>query len=161
MLEETGIPTPDELNTRLPSEERLRQGPVAIVECFTPIPCDPCYDSCRFKAFNEFQDINDLPRLDFVKCTGCGVCIAHCPGLAIFVVDYTYRQDRGLVKIPYELLPLPAEGEGVTTLNRAGAEIGQGIVVKVQNPPAFDKTAVIWVSVPLDQVMAVRHIKGC
>lgn len=159
MLEKTGIPTDDDIASRIPPKERLMKGPVAIVECYRPIPCDPCYHSCPVNAFAEFEDINDLPRLDFDKCTGCGMCIAQCPGLAIFVVDYTYSREKGIVKIPYEFLPLPEKGQEVLTLNRAGKVIGKGTVERVQSSASFDKTAIVWLSVPKEMVMEVRNFK--
>ncbi len=159
MLPKTGIPTSDDLEKVIPPEERLKKGPVAIVECFTKIPCDPCYHSCPVGAFSKFADINDIPKLDYNKCTGCGMCIAQCPGLAIFVVDYTFSEDRGIVRIPYEYLPLPVKGQEVIALNRAGENVGKAIVEKIQTNPSFSKTNIIWLSVPKDQLMEVRNFR--
>ena len=159
MLEKTGIPTVEDIKQKLPSEERLKEGPVAIVECFREIPCDPCYHSCPTNSFKQFEDINDIPKLDYEKCTGCGICIHNCPGLAIFVVDYTYSEEEGLVKIPYEFIPLPKKGDKVTALNRAGEEVCEARVEKVQNGKKMDKTAVIWLVVPKEKVMEVRNMK--
>jgi len=159
MLKETGIPTQSDIEEKIPTKERLERGPVAIIECFTSIPCDPCYHSCPVHAIEEFADINDMPVLDFDKCTGCGMCIAQCPGQAIFVVDYSFSEDRGIVKIPYEFLPVPEEGEEVIALNRAGEEIGTAIVEKVQSTKVFDRTRIVWLSVPKDKLMEVRNFK--
>src|SRR6056297_3105289 len=131
MLQKTGIPTSDDLQRVMPSEERLKEGPVAIVECFTKIPCHPCYHSCPVGAFKKFEDINDIPKLNFEKCTGCGMCIAQCPGLAIFVVDYTFSKGKGIVKLPYEYLPLPEKGQEVIALDRAGRDVGKAKVERV------------------------------
>jgi len=65
MLEKTGLPTPKDLAKVSPSKERLSRGPVAIIECFQRIPCDPCYAACKRGAIKEFKDINDLPEIDF------------------------------------------------------------------------------------------------
>jgi len=75
MLEKTGVPTPAQVEAVKPSPERLTEGPVVIVECFQEIPCDPCYTACKRGGFLPFADINDLPRMDFAKCNGCGICI--------------------------------------------------------------------------------------
>lgn len=159
MLERTGIPTQEDIKKKTPDKKRLKKGPVAIVECFKEIPCDPCYHSCPFNSFAEFKDINDKPEIDFSSCTGCGVCIANCPGLAIFVVDYTFSEDRGIVRIPYEFLPLPEKGDEVAGLNREGEEVCRAIVEKVQAGETMDKTAVIWLSVPKDKLMDVRNMR--
>lgn len=159
MLEKTGIPKSNDLEKVKPSEKRLKDGAVAIAECFREIPCDPCYHSCPFGAFEEFDDINDKPNIDHEKCTGCGICISSCPGLAIFVVDYSYSEERGLVKIPYEFLPLPEKGDEVSGLNREGKEICKATVEKVEDDEKKDKTAVVWLSVPKDKVMDVRNMK--
>jgi Fe-S-cluster-containing hydrogenase component 2 len=159
MLEQTGIPTVEDIKTKVPDKERLEEGPVAITECFREIPCDPCYHSCPTNSFFEFEDINDIPHIDYEKCTGCGICISNCPGLAIFVVDYTYSEDRGLVKIPYEFIPLPEEGDIVAGLDRSGNKICEAKVERVQINENMDKTAVIWLVVPKEQVMEVRNLK--
>ena len=37
-------------------------------------------------------------------------CVAVCPGLACFVVDLTWGDEhQALMKIPYEMLPIPSE----------------------------------------------------
>ena len=64
MLKSTGIPTQKDLESVVPSKERLAKGPVAIMECFEKIPCNPCYTSCKRGAITEFEDINDRPQLN-------------------------------------------------------------------------------------------------
>jgi len=155
MLEKTGIPTSADLEKIRPDKERLKEGPVAIIECFKEIPCDPCFYSCPFEAIREFEDINDKPELIAEKCTGCGNCIASCPGLAIFVVDY----NKGTISLPYEFLPLPEPGDKVTALDRAGNEVCKAEVKKVKDPAKNDKTAVITIKVPKEYLMIVRNIE--
>lgn len=143
----------------MPSAERLAQGPVAIIECFQQIPCNPCATACPRGAIAQFADINDRPSIDHERCNGCAICVANCPGLAIFVVDKGYRAETALIKLPYEQLPLPAAGETVDALNRAGEVVGDGTVRTVQNPKAFDRTAVIQLEVAKELADIVRNIR--
>ncbi|KAF0193846.1 MAG: 4Fe-4S ferredoxin [Bacillota bacterium] len=160
MLKKTGVATPEELANVLPSEGRLNRGAVAVLECFQNIPCNPCATSCPRHAIQEFVDINDIPSFDGDLCNGCAICVANCPGLAIFVIDETYSPDETLVKLPYEFTPLPASGDVVVAVSRAGDEIGHARVVRVQNPPVFDRTAVVHVAVPKALGHEIRFIKA-
>ena len=159
MLKSTGIPTPEDINGVFPSEERLNKGAVAVIECYEEIPCNPCYTGCNIGAIKPFEDISDLPVINFDECTGCSLCIAKCPGLAIMIVDMTYSDTEALIKIPYEFCPLPKEGDVVKGLDRAGEYISDVKVIKVLNPKAFDKTPVITIAVPKDKVKIIRNIK--
>lgn len=158
MLEKTGVPTVEQIKEVMPSKERLAKGPVAIIECFQKIPCNPCYTTCPNKAIKELVDIHERPEVDFDKCNGCGVCISKCPGLAIFVVDETYSEDKALIKLPYEFLPLPNEGDTVKALDRSGEVIGEVEVIRVINTKAQDRTPVIWIAVYKELSMKVRNI---
>ncbi len=157
MLERTGIPTDGDLEKVIPDKERLSKGPVVIIECFQEIPCDPCAISCKLGAIKPFKDINDLPQVDFDKCTGCGICISSCPGLAIFVIDENYSNEKSLIKLPYEMLPLPEKGEEVYALDRDGSILGKAKVVRVQK--IKNKTNIISLEIPKSTVMKVRSIK--
>ncbi|MCG0276225.1 MAG: 4Fe-4S binding protein [Thermosediminibacteraceae bacterium] len=159
MLATDGIPTAEELAPRIPPAERLKKGSVAVIECFQKIPCNPCFTACKIGAIQEFKDINDLPAIDYEKCTGCGLCISKCPGLAIFVVDETYSETEATVSLPFEFLPLPAEGEEVDVLDRSGKTVGRGKVIKVRNGKYEDRTPVITVAVPKELSMVVRNIR--
>ncbi|SDD40423.1 4Fe-4S dicluster domain-containing protein [Sporomusa acidovorans] len=156
MLEQTGIPTTDKISAVLPVMERLNKGPIAIFECFQNIPCNPCVDACPQGAISIGADINERPVLDESKCNGCGICITHCPGLSIFVIDYAYAPDTALIKLPYEYWPLPATGETVDALNRQGKAVAAAEIVRVQQNK--NKTNVVWVSVPKALIMEVRGI---
>lgn len=152
-----GLPTETELEKVIPSPENLARGPVVIVECFQDIPCDPCAASCPSGAILPFEDINDQPEVDYSKCTGCGLCIASCPGLAIFVVDLNYSSTEALIKIPYEMLPLPEKGQIVSGLDRSGQKLADVKVAKVFKTK--NKTNVITIIVPKDLAMIIRNIK--
>ncbi len=156
MLKCSGIPTEKDLESVTPSKERRAKGPVAVMECFEKIPCNPCYTSCPRGAIKEFEDINDRPELMEDICNGCGICVSHCPGLAIFIVDESYSDTEALVKIPYEMVPLPEEGSYVTGLDREGKPVCRSKVIKVQNPKFQDRTPIVSISVPKDLSMVVR-----
>jgi len=159
MLINDGIPTNEDIAAVTPPDERFATGPVAVVECFQEIPCNPCVKACRRGAITMPGDINALPEVDASLCNGCSLCISFCPGLAIFVVDKTYSDDLALVKLPFEYVPVPQEGQFVTGLSRAGEELGSFEVVRVTSGGAKNMTYTISLAVPQALAMEVRDIK--
>lgn len=157
MLEKDGIPSPADLAEVMPRAERLQQGPVAIIECFQGIPCNPCADACPRGAITMPGSISDRPTFDEFKCNGCGICVTRCPGLAIFIVDLSYNAQEALLKIPYEFSPLPDIGEELAALDRAGTETGTARVIRVQKQE--NKTTVLWLAVPKEEALEVRNIR--
>ncbi|CEP77782.1 FAD-dependent oxidoreductase [Defluviitoga tunisiensis] len=159
-LMRTGIPSNDNLKMKLPqSEEIFNKGPIAISECFQKFPCDPCVKGCPFDAISEEGNINNLPYVDFEKCTGCAICVSKCPGLAMFVVQKNYTDSTSLVTLPYEFLPKPMKDQTVLVLNREGTEICEGIVKRVIDGKIQDKTTVVTVEVPKEYFLETRNIK--
>lgn len=156
----TGIPSAEELaqSPGVPKKERLEKGPVAFIECVQHIPCNPCEDACPFGAITVGRPITNLPVIDDEKCTGCGLCIAACPGLAIFRVHKNYSKDTSLVDFPHEYHPLPAEGAVVPVADRTGRRLGEGRVLKVKKTASYNQTAVITVEVPRELCREVRAI---
>lgn len=156
----TGIPSAEELRQSpgRPSQERMEKGPVAFIECVQLIPCNPCEKACPYGAISVGQPITNLPALDEDKCTGCGLCIAPCPGLAIFRVHLNYSETTSLVEFPYEYLPLPAKGDVVRAGNRAGEYITDGKVIRVRNPRANNGTPVVALEIPKEYCHDVRTI---
>jgi Fe-S-cluster-containing hydrogenase component 2 len=141
-----------------PSEERMRQGPVAVIECPETIPCDVCEPACHLSAVSLGGTMTALPRLDVEKCSGCALCVALCPGLAMFVVDLSYSSDEATITFPYEFLPLPEKGSRVRGTDREGEPIVDARVVKVQTGKRFDHTAVITIAIPVEYARVVRGI---
>jgi len=160
MLEKTGIPTAQEVAAAFPAEERLAQGPVAIIECFQRIPCNPCATSCPRGAILPFDDINDTPAINYDNCNGCTLCITKCPGLAIMVVDMAWKdpegKDRALIKLPYEFRPLPAVGDEVVATDRAGAFVAMAQVVQVLLNHSMNKVPIVSIAVDKLLVPVVR-----
>lgn len=157
-LRATGVASAEELARVTPPADRRARGPVAVVECFQEIPCDPCATSCKKGAIKPFVDINDTPSIDFDLCDGCGSCVSSCPGLAVFVIDETYSETEAVVRIPYEFLPLPAAGDRVRGLDRAGESVCDATVVRVQSAKALDHTNIVWLAVPKELSMVVRTL---
>lgn len=147
----------------LPPQElwENKKGGFVVIECPQRIPCNPCGTSCPTGAVKPFADINDNPEIDYSKCTGCGLCVAKCPGLACFVIDLTFAPGKALIKMPHEMLPVPAKGDRVSCLNRVGEVVAEGIVENIVEP-LKDSTKVLHVSVDREyvgQVRAVRVVK--
>ena len=148
--EKTGVLSLKDL--RLPNKKQLEKG-VAIIECVQNIPCNPCVDACPFNAIS-MKDINDLPVVDFDKCIGCGQCIGVCPGLAIFVVKQI--DDKALISLPYEFLPVPSVNDKVKALDRKGEFVDDVVVKKVVKR---GKTWVVTVLANAKNAMNIRNIR--
>ena len=137
---------------KLPTEKQLKKG-VVIIECVQEIPCDPCVTICPVNSIS-MEDINDIPKIDFEKCTGCKRCVSICPGLAIFVVKV--EDDKALITLPYEFLPIPQVGDNVKALDRSGKKRGNAKVIKVS---ISKKTTVVTIEVKKELAMEIRNIK--
>lgn len=144
MLDNTGVPTKELIQSRFPQDEYLVR-PKAITECYEAIPCNPCETSCPFHAITVGDDINTPPKVDFDACTGCGICVYNCPGLAIFTVQI--KDDYLLFQIPYEFVPRPEVGDIMHAVNRSGEIIDTCVIMKVTNTVKQDKTTLLNVKV--------------
>ena len=121
MFEKTAVPTKEMIRSRFPEDKKVLFRPKAIIECYHEIPCNPCETSCPFNAIFIGEDINAIPQIDFNKCTGCGICVHSCPGLAITVA--MIKNGKAYFKVPYEQLPLPEVGTWWLAVNREGEVI--------------------------------------
>jgi Fe-S-cluster-containing hydrogenase component 2 len=158
-LKSSGVADATDINNCWPSEERLKKGPVVVVECFQEIPCNPCETSCPRQAIVVGANINDLPQVDHTKCNGCTVCVSRCPGLAIFVVDTNYSAAESAITMPYEFLPLPEKGETVEMMDREGNVRGAAMVIRVVNTKAQGKTPLVTLAVPKGLERDVRFFR--
>lgn len=143
----------------MPSEARLEGRAVACIECRQEIPCNPCESACPHGAITVGTPITHLPVLDEEKCIGCGLCIARCPGLAIFCLHKHYSETTSLVSFPYEYLPLPQKGQIVRCVDRLGRFVTEGAVHSVKTAAAFDHTAIMTVEIPKQHLMNVRSME--
>jgi len=142
----------------IPSEERLQRGAVVVIECAEEIPCNPCEAICPQEAIRIEDGLTDRPCVDFDACVGCRICVARCPGLAIFVVDQS-QDGRDVVSIPYEFLPRPRVGEIVNGLDRLGRAVCDAEVLRMDEPREGQGTIVVTLSVPKGMGMEVRFIR--
>lgn len=136
---------------------------VAVIECPQRIPCNPCESACPAGAITVGRDITALPRLDAALCTGCGLCVSRCPGLAIFLVDWEVEPGVAEVTVPHEFLPWPVVGQRVVALDRQGRDVGEATITQVVGAKVGETTRVT-LRVPAalaDVVRAFREGKPC
>jgi len=151
----TGVLSVDDLEGRTPPRERLERGPCATIECVEEIPCNPCEEACPVGAIRVGDLLTNPPELDFERCTGCGVCVGVCPGLAIFLLDLSGVRPR--LTVPHELFPVPENGEEVELLSREGKALGHGKVVRTRRAGT---TWIITVELPAEELLwKVRAIR--
>jgi Fe-S-cluster-containing hydrogenase component 2 len=138
-----------------------RVGVHPVMECTQNIPCNPCQDACPKKCIKIGLKITSLPAVDeSVDCIGCGMCVASCPGQAIFLVNENVGEGMAEITLPYEIYPLPEVGEKGIALSRAGHPLCIAEVTKVRTGLAFDKTAVLTIRVPKEFAMKARFYKN-
>jgi len=160
-IKTSGIPSDKELinSPGYPSDEMQKKRKIVLIECVQEIPCNPCEEACKFGAIYVGKPITNLPQVNFEKCVGCGQCIAKCPGLAIYLLNYNYNKEEAAISFPYEYYPFPNEGEMVKAINRKGNYVCEGKVIKVINSKINECTAVITIAFPKKYYKEVRSIK--
>ncbi len=144
-LKRNGVLTLEELRQRAgyPTAEQFEKGPTVVIECVEEIPCNPCEMACPRHAITVGNPITNLPMIAHESCVACGLCISACPGLAIYIKDWTHSPQRASISFPYEYVPLPAVGDQVDMVNRKGEPLCKGRILKVLNGKANKSTAVI------------------
>jgi ferredoxin len=94
------------------------------------------------------------------ECTGCSLCVAACPGLAITLVDLRDGGPDGLVTVPFELLESAARaGDRVDAVDMDGEVIARATVEKVARRKAYDRTLLVTLRVPRDQALRVAGFR--
>lgn len=156
MLNQTGIPTLEQVLSRFPNNKSLVKAK-AVIECYEDIPCNPCETSCPVDAIFIGPNINKQPVLDVEKCIGCGLCVQACPGLAIILAQI--KDNNAIFSIPYEFNPMPIKGEVWSGIDRNGNIICDAKIERVLLTQKQDHTAMVTVSVPVDYIHEFVTIK--
>lgn len=129
-----------------------------VIECTQNIPCNPCQSACHKGCISIGKHMTSLPiSVSESECINCGMCVASCPGQAIFLVEED--EDFGLVTLPYEFLPLPAKGDVGVALGRDGCALCEAEIVNVRSVKAYDHTALVTMKVPAAYVDRARFYK--
>ena len=131
-----------------------------VIECTQNIPCNPCQDACKKGCISIGDHITSLPIVvEDSHCIDCGMCVASCPGQSIFLVNEDCGDGTATVTLPYEFYPLPQVGDYGRALSRSGEPVCDAQVVRVRSVKAFDKTALVTMSVPKEFAMTARMFK--
>jgi len=135
---------------------QITQGVMPIIHCLQEIPCNPCSTICPTNSITLQNDpIMGIPVYEG-NCTGCGMCVAICPGLAITLVDYRLDEMNPLVVIPYEVSNHKiAVGDKVITTDIDGNHLGEFPVIKIRK---HKKTITDLVSVQVPQKIAQKIV---
>lgn len=148
----------DEEMAAFPSAKVYEAGIHPVIECTQNIPCNPCQEACKVGCIKVGDNITSLPVVDQqAKCIGCGMCVANCPGQAIFLVEQ--KEEWAEITLPYEFLPLPEKGSQGVALDRSGKPVCQAEVVSVRAAKALDHTALLTMRVPKEYAAAARFIR--
>jgi len=147
----------------IPGDE---QGVFPVFHCSQKIPCNPCSSICpKGCIVIEGSDIMGLPAYSSGKrsaCSGCGQCVAVCPGLAITLVDYRKAQRLGcaLVSIPHEFQGSTIKaGSTVTVLDTMGHVLGNVAVDSARPSKAANKVLIVKVRAPFAIAKKIAGIR--
>ncbi len=132
-----------------------------VIRCVQEIPCDPCIHICPKDMIAMKGDpVFGLPEVVKDECTGCTLCVAVCPGLAITLVDLRGNGPDGLVTLPFELLEKDVrEGEVVDAVGMDGNVVCRGRVEKVARRKRYDRTILVTLKVPGDRAVEVAGFR--
>lgn len=130
----------------------------AIIECYEQIPCNPCTAVCKTGAIT-METLTSLPEYHAEKCIGCRLCVAACPGQAIYFQIEDYEEGFSTITFPYEYLPLPEKGQSVTAVSRDGERVCDGEVLSVDTVKVYNRTSLVTVKIPKQYKDEARFIK--
>ena len=139
----------------------LESGLFPVIRCIQEIPCDPCIHICPKDMIEMIGDpIFGLPEVVKDECTGCTLCVAVCPGLAITLVDIRKEGTDGLVTIPFELLDLNFKvGDEVDAVDMDGNFVTKAKVEKIAKRKVYDRTLLVTLKVPKEKAVQITGFK--
>lgn len=139
----------------------LKSGLFPVIRCIQEIPCDPCIHICPKDMIEMIGDpIFGLPEVVKDECTGCTLCVAVCPGLAITLVDIRKEGPEGLVTIPFELLELNIKvGDEVDAVDMDGSFLTKAKVEKIAKRKVYDRTILVTLKVPQEKAVQITGFK--
>lgn len=126
------------------------EGVFPIFHCYQEVPCNPCTSVCPVGAIRtERDEITGLPYItDLDACTGCGSCVAVCPGLSMILVDYRDDAEHPSITLPYEIWREEIDvGQKVPITDVEGAILGYYPVEKISTRRKYPGTLLIQVKV--------------
>jgi Fe-S-cluster-containing hydrogenase component 2 len=126
------------------------EGVFPIFHCYQEVPCNPCTSVCPVGAIRtERDEITGLPYIaDLDACTGCGSCVAVCPGLSMILIDYRDDAEHPLVTLPYEIWREGIDaGQKIPITDVDGAILGYYPVEKISTRRKYPGTSLIQVKV--------------
>ena len=129
---------------------KREQGVFPIFHCYQEVPCNPCTSVCPVGAIRtERDEITGLPYIsDLDACTGCGSCVAVCPGLSMILVDYRDDPENPRVTLPYEIWRERVEvGQKVPVTDVDGAILGYYPVEKISTRRKYPGTLLVQIKV--------------
>ncbi|MCS7240278.1 MAG: FAD-dependent oxidoreductase [Candidatus Bipolaricaulota bacterium] len=133
-----------------------------VIHCAQEIPCDPCASVCPLGLIQvDPTDIRKPPRFSGARqCSGCGRCVAFCPGLAISLVDFRRDPANPTVSVPWEFGPDKLQpGEKVLGVDWEGKALGEAEVQGMAQVPGADHTWLVRLKVPRDWAVQVAGIR--
>ncbi|HQO10401.1 MAG TPA: FAD-dependent oxidoreductase [Clostridiales bacterium] len=77
-----------------------------VFQCYQEIPCNPCTTVCPkgcISLVGDLSNILDTPYYTNDLCTGCGMCVAICPGLAVSLARKTGESSAEVI-LPHEYI---------------------------------------------------------
>jgi Fe-S-cluster-containing hydrogenase component 2 len=123
------------------------------IYCKQEIPCDPCAASCGKKAIIK-RELISLPEFNEENCIGCLLCVANCPGQALFYIN----KENCEIIFPFEFSIRPEIGEKIDLVDEYGNILGLGEVKDFIYKKVFNKTTLIVVKGHLEDLDRTRGI---
>jgi len=128
--------------------------------CSEEIPCNPCATVCPVNSIQLKSlrgTIMDLPYFAGNRCTGCGACVAICPGLAIALVRRV-ADDKAQVVLPWEFNVDFDTGAEMNLVDQKGGFVERAAVI-AKRKVASRNTWLLTFSVNVEHASRIAGIR--